>query len=524
VRQAADEAHATAVAMRAWTSRVAYSRAIAANLSGEKRVALVVGTPVSRRPGGRHGLILDPVSPCPCRVPAMKSAFFSLTAALITLSGCVSTPDSPEDPVLYVGVDDGEDGSGSADDPYRSLQAAIEAAPDGATIELSEGTHAADPFDWIEETCGNCDDDSFRDDIDVTVGFLVEGKALHLRGESREDSVLVTTAGYGLLFLDAGSSSVRNLTITGGLRDADGRATDAAIVVKHTTLEVRDVDVVGNNDLYTGPEDDLGVGVMGITGREGADLTVVGCRIEDNSWDGVTLYRSDPDVPGSEPSALVIGNLIGCTEECVVRSGRGVGIASTWDSRLTAVGNVVHHYWKGIGMFGTSEATITNNVVRDQRGWGVIASGESHSVIRNNAILDNGTTGLAAWNVGATGEFINNVVVGNGWSPDEWVGMKTGVWINAPNDFVFAYNDVWNNSLEDVCSGGRPAETPCTPLEYEGVDGNLAADPGFADPETLELLAESPLVDAGDPSILDADGTVSDIGIHGGPDAGRSEP
>lgn len=34
----------------------------------------------------------------------------------------------------------------------------------------------------------------------------------------------------------------------------------------------------------------------------------------------------------------------------------------------------------------------------------------------------------------------------------------------------------------------------------------------------LTLDAGSSLIDAGDPSILDADGTTSDIGAYGGPD------
>ena len=53
--------------------------------------------------------------------------------------------------------------------------------------------------------------------------------------------------------------------------------------------------------------------------------------------------------------------------------------------------------------------------------------------------------------------------------------------------------------------------------------GNLALEPGHTDlagdPTAwdLTLRADSPLVDAGDPSVLDADGTTADIGAYGGP-------
>lgn len=55
------------------------------------------------------------------------------------------------------------------------------------------------------------------------------------------------------------------------------------------------------------------------------------------------------------------------------------------------------------------------------------------------------------------------------------------------------------------------------------VASDVVATPGFArtagEPSTwdLHLLATSPLVDAGDPTLLDADGTRSDIGAYGGP-------
>ena len=55
-------------------------------------------------------------------------------------------------------------------------------------------------------------------------------------------------------------------------------------------------------------------------------------------------------------------------------------------------------------------------------------------------------------------------------------------------------------------------------------DGNMALDPHFAhyapdmpgDEASMVLAASSPLIDAGDPLILDWDGTDSDVGAYGG--------
>ncbi len=454
----------------------------------------------------------------------MRTASLAPGLALVILaSACPGPEEPPGPPVWYVDdIGDGRTGSGTADDPYRDLQYAIDAAADGDTLALAEGTFAAAPTDAVDPTCGNCDDATFRTDIDVTVGFRVEGKAVHLVGASRGNTVLETGAGYGLLFEDAGSSSVENLTITGGVRDADPLATDAAIVVRRTTLRVHRVDLRDNDDLYDGEPDPV-VGVMGIAGREGAVLTVTASRVINSSWDGITLYRSDPDDPGSEPSATLVGNVVGCDFLCVSQGGRGVGVATTWDSSAVVVNNEIHDYWKGLGAFGESRIVATNNVVRDQVGWGVIADGTAELIAVNNVIADNGTTGLAAWSSTSRGDFTNNLVTGNGWSADEWVGKRTGVWMNAPDSFTFAFNDVWGNQTEDVCSGGFPGGADCTPLDFDGVDGNFSADP-LVDPETWAPEAGSPLIDAGDPAIDDADGTRSDVGVHGGPDAGRTDP
>ena len=96
--------------------------------------------------------------------------------------------------------------------------------------------------------------------------------------------------------------------------------------------------------------------------------------------------------------------------------------------------------------------------------------------------------------------------------------------MNAPASFEFAYNDVWDNQDEDVCSGGVPGGDPCTPIAFEGVDDNVSVDPMFADQVEYFLRLNSPVIDQGDPAILDPDNTVSDMGAHGGPAAGQLEP
>lgn len=421
--------------------------------------------------------------------------------------------------IVYVTSLPGDAGSGTEEDPYRDLQVALDAAPDGATIQMTPGTFSAVPAPYADPGCGNCDDFTFYNGAEATRGFYVAGKSLHLKGGGAGLTILVTNAGYGLLFDEAGSSSVRDVSVTGGKRDADGNATDGGIVARMTTLLVENVSVVANDDLYTGPLPDPVVGVCGIVGREGSILTVRDSIIEDNSWDGIALYRGVPGDVTSGPVATVERCRIGCNPPCG-NGGRGAGIGVTWDADLVATGNVIHHYWKGIGSFGDSSAQLYNNVVRDQLGWGVIASGSSEMVAVNNAIVRNGTTGLAAWNAGVSGMFTNNVITANGTSADEWVGVKAGIWFNAtPGTFVLSNNLSWGNANVDACEGGSPNGEPCTPIPFDGVEGNLSLDPMLTDLLTNDwhLMPGSPAIDAGADWLDDLDGSRSDMGVYGGP-------
>ena len=434
-------------------------------------------------------------------------------------------PDMVPPTAIHVDdLNDGKKGSGTTADPYRELQVAIDAAPNGATLLIHAGTHKAKAVAYADPTCGNCSDADFSKGASATRGFLVKGKKLHLVGQGPAKTVLQTNAGYGLLFDDAGNSSVRQLKVTGGKRDADPQATDAGIVVRKTTLYVQRISVSGNDDLYSGTPDPV-VGVGGIFGREGAVLTILDSVIEDNSWDGIALYRGIPKQADSGARATVRNCRIGCTSGCITKRGRGAGIGATWDSVLIAEGNVIHHYWKGIGTFGTSHAVVDNNVVRDQHGWGIIASGNSMLNATNNTVVRNGTTGMAAWSSTVTGSFVNNIVSGNGIATKEWVGKKTGIWFNAPaSAFKLSYNLVHGNSGNDVCKGGTPEGTACSAIKYAGVDGNLAKDPQFVSATDLHLKQGSPAINAGDPSIKDSDGTRSDMGAFGGPGAPKKLP
>ena len=415
---------------------------------------------------------------------------FGRGVALVALAALLVIPRPALAAVLFVDdLGDGATGAGSPTDPYRDLETAIVRAADGDVIRLAPGLYPARPAAFVDSLCGNCEE--HRTPVPATRGFVVAGKGLAIIGAGADRTVLETRAGYGMYFEDSPGSMLSGVRITGGRRDTCGMATSAGIVARRSRLTVERVEISGN----THRPQDVVVGIAGIVGREGAELHVVGSTIRDNGWDGVALYRG--------AAATIVDN--------VISDGRGAGIGITWDAVAIVLRNEVSGYWKGIGTFGSSRAVVRNNIVRDNLGWGIIATGTSFLEASNNVVTRNGNCGFAVWSGDATGLAANNIITRNGWR-DEWVCPRVGVWVQDPGAaFELSHNDVWGNAEGEY--EGIPDPT--------GARGNISADPAFADSSSFLLLPESPAVDAGHPATTDPDGGPADLGVHGGPQSLR---
>jgi len=367
------------------------------------------------------------------------------------------------------------------------LQAVIDRAADNDTIIVGAKEFEARPRAFIDSLCGNCLDN--RTPVEASYGFIVKDKALVIIGKDRDQSRLITRAGYGLFFVDSEGSVVQNLTVSGGVRDLDGNATDAGIVVRRSRVRIENVDIRDNDHR----DSSVVVGIGGVFGREGADITVTGCRIVNNGWDGVALYRG--------ATATV--------SDCLIKDGRGAGIGVTWDATCQAYRNEVTGFWKGIGSFGTSLVVARNNLVHDNLGWGMIATGQSRLHAINNVIHHNGNCGLAPWSTEAGGRIINNIITANGWR-EQWVCPCVGVWNYGDwAKWDFHHNIVWGNEqgqYQDI-------------WDQTDINGNLSVDPMFLGDGDYRLGPESPARQAGDSLIYDRDGSRSDIGLYGGPQA-----
>ena len=387
--------------------------------------------------------------------------------------------------IIYVGDDNSRFGNGIIQGSYYyDLQTAIDQAADGDTLRITPGIYEAESHPYPEILCGNCD--NHVTEVTATRGFLIENKSLVIIG-SGDSTVLVTNAGYGMLFLNSSNSTIMRLKITGGKRDLDGNATNAAIVAKYSRVTVTDCLIADNIDR---PEEVV-VGIGGVFGREGAELFIIGNRFFNNGWDGIALYRG--------ATAVIADNDI--------NGGRGAGIGITWDAKALVYRNTISNYWKGIGAFGASRAIVTNNLVKDNLGWGIIATGTAYMDAANNVVAKNGNCGLAIWSDECTGRFANNIVTDNGWR-EEWVCPRVGlVNYGYTKNFIISCNNIFNNNE------GEYRNMP----DYTDRFGNISVDPMFTDEDDYHLQSGSPCIDTGDLEITDPDGSRSDMGLYGGP-------
>jgi hypothetical protein len=369
----------------------------------------------------------------------------------------------------------------------QDLEDAIDSAMQGDTLLIEKGIYEASAKAFRESICGNCVNP--LTEVHATVGFHIQGKPLTLVGRDRDSTILVTNAGYGILFDGSHGSRITNLTVTGGIRDPDGNATDAAIVAKNSNVTICNVRIADNTDRV----DTVVVGIGGVFGREGSELFILNNSIVNNGWDGVALYRG--------ASAVIADNTID--------TGRGAGVGITWDSNALVHRNLISGYWKGIGAFGDTWVSVRNNIVFDNLAWGIVATGRAHMEVANNVIYHNGNCGFAVWEETAKGVFRNNIVAENGWREKE-ICPGVGIWMNTQQaEFPIEYNNVWNN-IDGNYQGIE---------DQTGTNGNISADPRFDDDGSFMLRPDSPCGDTGDSLLVDTDGSRSDMGRFGGPQA-----
>lgn len=323
-------------------------------------------------------------------------------------------------------------------------------------------------------------------------GLYARSPQLDLTDNTFHDNVADDDAGGALVH--GGSGSFRGNTVRDNVADDDGGGVEAC----HGATAFAD-------NLFQGNVAGGDGGGLALD-SEGGELA--GDTFTDNAADGGGgVHAADNDGPQTFEDVTFSGN---------TASEDGAGLELEKNDHPVTV----------------RRAVFSDNVAGDD-GGAISVTKDAGLILENallvwNSALDDGAGIYLREDSTAT---LTNVVVSHNDSPNSpgidsdncaGVAVVNSVFShNTGGDAVkfrnvmaeeFAWNDVWGNDEDYGWAFG----------ERTGVDGNVAVDPGFADPSGLDysLAPTSALIDAGDPSLSDPDGTRSDVGAYGGPGGG----
>ena len=153
-----------------------------------------------------------------------------------------------------------------------------------------------------------------------------------------------------------------------------------------------------------------------------------------------------------------------------------------------------NQYSRGLEFIVKTPLSANNIIIAEaeiSRGYTFTLDGN----VRNNLLIGHAIGDRAFHLISGNYQAINNLIM----------NTSKGASIYGSVSMDFRYNNIWN--VANPYSGFSPDST------------NLSVDPMIVseDSGNVHLQMHSPMIDAGDPQILDADGSRSDIGAYGGP-------
>jgi parallel beta-helix repeat protein len=227
----------------------------------------------------------------------------------------------------------------------------------------------------------------------------------------------------------------------------------------------------------------------GIDGAESGDTVLVapGVYTENIDFSGKSIKVITSD--GREATTLQPADI----NNVIVKIVSGEN-SNTQFSGFTVIGGLAG---QSIHISNSANPTISENILRDYLGTGVVIRITSNALISYNLFFDNGGHSCIAIS-GGTASIINNTfdnnargfhtVTNHGIARNNIISNSYEYGIYGTFDEL-NYNDIWNNNPN--YNGGASAG-----------DNDISLDPKFADPENYDytLQVTSPCIDAGDPS------------------------
>ncbi len=440
---------------------------------------------------------------------------------------CSGDADGADAQDVVVWYED-EDGDGYA--PDDAIASSPSCRPPGERYVTQKGYCDDDNDDAnpeAEEVCDGADNDCDGQvdfDVNVPADFAYVQNAID--AASRGERICVLAGTYQeRLFIDKDVSLIGENSALTVLR---AQAGDRVLEVEGLTsaAELRGFTLYGGEALIGGAvhivDSALHVEDLLITGAELAT---------DEQCLGAAMAITGPAAPTVShvdiiDNGAICGEIYGMVFVQDTTAPVEFDHLSLLDNRLYADTTVAG----GLAAYDGTEIEVTNSIFASNEGGyagGVDAS--SATAIR----------GLAVSAHNAVVDLVNTVVAGNSADAGDGTVYSAGVYLDVGSRGTIVNTSVSSNDAQaalvvtsalygpyvlehsNVYDQASPIWSGSNPI---GTDGNITADPGFIDATgtsgsvwNLRLSAGSALIDAGDPSILDADGTTSDIGAYGGP-------
>ncbi len=190
----------------------------------------------------------------------------------------------------------------------------------------------------------------------------------------------------------------------------------------------------------------------------------------------------------------------------------GIAQQNTFTGNNAGYGGAVYSY----EAYGNPSRWVNNIFVENTAniGGAMVVSGSEVTEIVNNTFVGNSSveSGGNLVLVESGVDFINNAVT------HSTAGVGVQIYDQESKDGSTFHHNAWY-ALTDGLAGGKITGAY---LMTEGLDDTDPAytdySPDGTDNDSFVLLRDSGLIDAGDPELLDPDGSVSDIGAWGGPE------
>ncbi|MBZ0184485.1 MAG: hypothetical protein K8F60_18650, partial [Melioribacteraceae bacterium] len=254
--------------------------------------------------------------------------------------------------------------------------------------------------------------------------------------------------------------------------------------------------------------------------------------VSKKNW-GVGVDYFSPLFSG-EP-ALIANNKI-------VNAGLGIWLTNLNNGYVRNNILVINNLGRGIKTedFDNAQAIIEGNYITVNNGiYGIVPAIGGKPILRNNVIIGKDITGGISGGSTDSLFVINNLlIIENSSSPSITLNKYNAY---CTNNIILGYNNergifgggnniISNNNVSYAKEGiGRIGTAKISynnawqnEVNYPNFipdSTNLSVDPMFVNEDSLDFRLQmfSPLIDAGDPEILDKDGSRSDIGLFGGP-------